>query len=218
MLTAHFTSRFRPGLLYIYYRHNIKVRYSLHMNPVTMMAGRILLKHSSLLVYGIAVLSWQFLTKTPLTIPIVLTLAGLCVAIDLLARFSAIFQAASTASEAEPEKREFVDNPRAVLDAAKLTGYDAIRGLSPYLGKWMTISGVFEGTARAFGENGIHVSILLDDRRRINLRFGVAKEDQIRGLRVGQRITAIGKIQQSYLVFAPEECELVRAAALPIAS
>jgi hypothetical protein len=187
------------------------------MNAVTM-AGRILLEPYSCSVYGIAVLSWQFLTKTPLAIPIVLSFAGLRVAIDLLARCSAIFQAASAASETEPEKREFVDNPKAVLDAAKLTGYDAVRGLSPYLGKWMAISGIFDGTARAFGENSIHVSILLDDRRPINLRFGATKEDQFLGLRVGQRITAIGKIQQKNLIFVPEECEIVRAAALPIAS
>jgi hypothetical protein len=170
---------------------------------------RILLKNWFLLSYLVAIASWQFLTNTPLTVRIVLTLTGICVVTGLLAYLSGRVESVQASPAPEPEKREFVDDPAAVLEIAKLTGYEAVRRFAPYLGKWMTITGTYEGKARSLGQDAIHVSILLKDSRRLNVRFGVDREDEIRGLRAGQRIAAICRIQQFNLAFVPDQCELL---------
>ena len=97
----------------------------------------------------------------------------------------------------EKQKRlgVFVEDPAVVLELAKHTGYDALRRFTPYLGKWMIISGRFDGIAESLQHDSIHLSLLLHDSRRINLRFAIAHRDQLQRLKEGQQITAIGKIE-----------------------
>ena len=81
----------------------------------------------------------------------------------------------------------------------------------------MTISGRFEGIAESLQKDAIHLSLLLNDGRRVNLKYDCEHGDQLRELREGQRITAIGRIQHSYFTFTLEDCELVRAERLRLA-
>jgi hypothetical protein len=152
---------------------------------------------------------WPFLTNTPLNLSTALALAGLCI----VYRLAAIGREIRTQGSAVPAveaKREFVENPGAVLELAKLTGHDAIRRLTPYLGKWITLSGRFEGIAESLQKDAVHLSLLLDDGRRMNLRFSTDYLDQLQTLREGQRLSAVGRIPSEGLVFSPENCELVR--------
>jgi len=127
---------------------------------------------------------------------------------ECLSRIRAIH---ATAAPGEPaEERAFVEDPEALLELAKLSGYDAIRRFAPYLGKWMKISGTYEGIAKSLLRDSIHLSLLLHDGRRINLRFAFDREEELRGLQIGQRITAICQIQHLNFTLKPENCELVR--------
>ena len=166
-------------------------------------------QNADVLVLVVVMQLWPVLTGSQLNLRTALSLAGLCVVYRL---FGAVRETNTSASLAPPEqeKREFVDDPEVVLEIAKRTGYDAVRRLTPYLGKWMTISGRFEGLAESLQRDAIHVSLLLNDGRRVNLRFAVEHGERLRALRVGQRITAIGRIPRFGFEFSPENCELVR--------
>lgn len=150
---------------------------------------------------------WPVLTNTPLSLRTALTLAGLFVVYRLS---SMLIVESQKRAEAEEEKREFVADSETVLKVAKLTGYDGIRRLTPYRGKWMTISGRFEGLAESLQNDAIHLSVLLNDGRRINLRFAAEYEVRLRSLREGQQFTAIGRIPRFGTEFSPENCELIR--------
>jgi hypothetical protein len=116
----------------------------------------------------------------------------------------------SAISEKEKRLRVFVEDPAIVLELAKHTGYDALRRFTPYLGKWIMISGRFDGIAESLQHDSIHLSLLLPDNRRINLRFAIEHRDQLLRLKEGQQITAIGKIEHRNFTFIPEDCELIR--------
>src|SRR5271169_4943667 len=95
---------------------------------------------------------WQFFTKTALTNRTAWTVAGFYVALNLVAVIKKSYEESQTANvrpegaEADRErKRIFVEDSEAILDLARLGGWDAIRQFTPYLGKWMTISGTYEG-------------------------------------------------------------------------
>jgi hypothetical protein len=105
-----------------------------------------------------------------------------------------------------------VGDAEVVLELARLSGYEAAKRFTPYLGKWMTISGRYEGIAESLQRDSIHLSLVMPDGRRVNLRFGLDRGEQLRELQEGQRITAICQIQQGRdFVFTPVNCELVRA-------
>jgi hypothetical protein len=177
-------------------------------------------KNADVIVLVIALAGWQFLTGTPLTSRIGLIVVGLSVVFRLLGAFEEIDSASKAPLEGAPpatEKREFVEDPEAVLELAKLTGYEAVRRFAPYLGKWMMISGRYEGIAESLQRDAIHLSLLLDDGRRMNLRFALEREEKLRALQEGQRITAICRIQYRGS-FTPEDCELVRAERSRLAS
>jgi hypothetical protein len=161
----------------------------------------------SLLIFMVG---WRFLTNTPLTTRTAITVFGLYLVLTLL-RVLRSNISASASSGARAEKREFVGDPNQVLEIAKLTGYESLRRFTPYLGKWMTISGTYEGAAKALGQDSMHVSVILNDSRRINLRFAADREPEIRRLQQGQRITANCQIQHINFTFAPENGELVPA-------
>ena len=169
-----------------------------------------LLFYADVLSVLIFMAGWRFLTDTPLTNRTAITVFGLYVVLTLL-RVLRSNISGSASSEARAEKREFVADPNQVLEIAKLTGYESLRRFTPYLGKWMTISGTYEGTAKALGQDSMHVSILLTDSRRINLRFAANREPEIRRLQQGQRITANCQIQHRNFTFEPDNAELVHA-------
>ena len=79
-----------------------------------------------------------------------------------------------------------------------------------YLGKWIMISGTFDGIAESLLHDSIHLSLLLHDDRRINLRFAIEHRDQLLRIKKGQQITAIGKTEHRHFTFVPEDCELIR--------
>ena len=151
---------------------------------------------------------WPLLTNTPLQLSTALTLAGLCI----VYRVSAIAREIRTPAAAVPEeKRDFVEDPGAVLELARLTGYEGIRRMTPYIGKWIALSGRFEGIAESLRKDAVHLSLLLDDGRRINLRFSTDYLERLKALREGQRISVAGRIPHGGgLVFSPENCELIR--------
>jgi hypothetical protein len=172
---------------------------------------RSLLKDLDLIVVALVVVNWQFLTGTPLSWRGALIVAGLCVLFRLKGVVQDVLAEPSVAPPVEEEKRVFVDEPEVVLGLARLKGYEGVRRFSPYIGKWMTISGRIEGIAESLQKDAVHLSVLVDDGRRVNLRFSLEHSERLRGLQQGQRITAVGRIQHRNFTFTLEECELVRA-------
>src|SRR5579863_5793035 len=74
---------------------------------------------------------WPFFTHTTLNLRTALTVAGLCVVFRVLGAT----RTPDSAQPAKEDKREFVEDPEMVLELSKLTGYEAIKRLTPYLGK-----------------------------------------------------------------------------------
>ena len=165
--------------------------------------------YSDALLLLVVMGGWRFLTDTPLTARTAIAIAGFYVVLTLLR----VLRTSPVASRlaAREEARSFVGDPRQVLEIAELTGYEGLRRSTPYLGKWMTISGTCDGWLNTLGQDSIHLSILLDDSHRVNLRFAAEHEPEIRRLQPGQHITANCQIRHSNFTFALENCELVRA-------
>jgi hypothetical protein len=165
-------------------------------------------------IFGAVLGGWRFFTKTPLTDRTAWTVVGFWVVLNLVAAFRKGYSESQAADvrDAGPkqEKRAFVDDSEAILELAKLRGLDAVKQFTPYLGKWMTISGTLEGIAESLRRDAIHLTLVLADSRRINLRFAPEHGEQLRELKAGQRITAICRIQHLGFVFTPENCELIR--------
>jgi hypothetical protein len=192
------------------------VPYTHHTNRAVKVVGRVLLRDLDLLVFlGIAV-GWERMTGAPLTLRAAGILVGGYVILRLLYRLGISLKAYRdslveiAASEKEKRLRVFVEDPEVVLELAKLTGYEALRRFTPYLGKWMMISGRFDGATESLQGDAIHLSLILNDGRRINLRFAMDCREQLIRLREGQRITAIGEIEYIAFTFSPQNCELVR--------
>lgn len=184
--------------------------------------SRFLLENSDALAVFVALGGWRFLTSTPLTVRTACTVLGLYVVLGVVIRVRATYEwaFANGADKGAPkdETRVFVENPNVVLELAKLTGFEAIKRLTPYLGKWMTISGRFEGIAESLQKDSIHLSLLLNDGQRINLRFAMDHAEALRAVQVGQRITVTGQIPTSGSALIPENCEIVRIEPLRAAS
>lgn len=157
---------------------------------------------------------WKWLTGTPLTTRGALWLGALYLFGSVLQGVvSGLLKGALRAKV--KSKREFVKNPEAVLELAKLTGYESIQPFNRYRGKWMTVTGEFEGFTESFEGDAIHASLRLEDGRRLILCFGLDQRESLEPLQPGQRITAIGEIERAYLQRAcfelrPQHCELVR--------
>ncbi len=174
------------------------------MKRATTILGRALWTNAGILLFCVALQFWQFLTGAPLTTRTAVTVVLLC----MICRSFGAIQEGRGRVVPEPANSEldrvFVDDASAVLERSKLTGYDAVRSFTPYLGKWMTISGRHEGIT---GE-GWHSSVSFVDRWQTH-KSPIC--DAARRLRSGQRITAVCQIQHRYFTFTPENCELVRA-------
>jgi hypothetical protein len=186
------------------------------MKQAVRAVGRFLVKNSDLLVILAVIEGWERVTGAPFTVRTAVSLLGCYLILRLLYAVGIAFEAYReriieiAASEKEKRLRVFVEDPEVVLELAKHTGYDALRRFTPYLGKWMMIAGRADGIAESLQHDSIHLSVLLNDGRRINLRFAVDHREQLLRLKEGQQITAIGKIQQRSFTFMPEDCELVR--------
>ena len=152
------------------------------------------------ILFLIVLESWPLLTGAPLNMRTALALAGLYVVLTVR----------GTAETISPKPAERVFAPtEAVLEVARLNGYELLGRMTPYLSKWITISGRFDGTAESLPRDAIHLSLLLDDDRRINMRFSTDRAEDLRTLRTGQRITLIGQIQFGGQSLMPENCELI---------
>lgn len=174
---------------------------------------RFLFENAGALVIFITLESWQFLTKAPLNFRTALTIVGLYLVLSLLDALRRIHDHRPTAAAGAEKvnKPIFVDNPEVVLALTKLTGYEYARRFTPYLGKWVTISGRYEGIAESLQRDSIHLSLLMDDGQRLNLRFSMDRGEQLLGFQAGQRITVAGQIPMFRASFIAENCELVRA-------
>jgi hypothetical protein len=174
--------------------------------------GRILLRSACELTFFAALANWQLLTKKPLDIRTAVTLAVLFGLLRLMWRLG---EASPVKAAANVSERNFVDSSEAVLALSNLSGFDYIKASTPYPGKWMTISGRYEGMAESLRKDSIHVSLLLRDSQRINLRFGLDAANQLRGLQMGRRITVNCQIPRWGNALKPENCELMRIESSP---
>ncbi len=152
---------------------------------------------------------WRWLTGKPLTTRGALWLAAFYIFWSLLQAVVSGCVRGVLAAKVETQ-RKFVKDPEAVLELAKLTGYESIQPLNRYRGKWMTISGEYEGFTESFERDVIHASVRLEDGRRLILRFNRDQRESLEPLQPGQRITAIGEIEQVRFELRPQNCELVR--------
>jgi hypothetical protein len=125
-------------------------------------------------------------------------------------------RAAEAALAAEKKKltpaRTFVQCPEVLLERYGQTGTLSERLLVPHLDKWIQISGSYEGAADSLVGDAAFTSLLLENGRRIQLRFPGDRSYPLRLLRVGQQITAVCQIQHGYGagIFVLDNCELIR--------
>jgi hypothetical protein len=126
-------------------------------------------------------------------------------------------RAAEAALAAEKEKptpaRTFLQSPEGLLERYGQTGNLSERLLIPHLDKWIQISGSYEGAADSLVGDAAFISLILENGRRIQLRFPGDRRDPLRLLRVGQQITAVCQIQHGYGtgIFVLDNCERIRA-------
>jgi hypothetical protein len=122
--------------------------------------------------------------------------------------------AASLARKVAPAPvRKLVPNAESLLQRYGHTGTSAERLLIPYLDRWIRISGTFEGSAESLIGDATFLSLLLEDGRRIQLRFPGGDRNALRLLRKGQTIAAACQVRHGYGagVFVLDNCELTRA-------
>lgn len=160
-------------------------------------------------LFTAVLLGWRWLTGTPLTTRSALFLSAFYIFCAMLQGILAGFVKAVLRPKDKP-KRVFVTDSEAVLELAKLTGYESIRPFNRYRGKWMTLAGEFDGLAESLDGKAIHVSVRLDDGRQLNLSFERDQKDSLQPPQPGQRITAIGEIEQVSFELRTQHCELVR--------
>ncbi len=168
-----------------------------------------LIEGLSVIVFVLLQLYWEPITGTSLTWRTRVTLCVFYALVAIAEGIKHVEQGLRRETSAKP-KRVFVEDPDAVLELAKLTGYESIKPFNRYLGKWMSIAGEFEGFGETLQGDAFHMSLRLDDGRRLNLSFDRSQRDSLQPLRPGQHITAIGEIERVSFELRPQHCELVR--------
>src|SRR5215471_5589850 len=93
------------------------------------------------------------------------------------------------------EKRAFVRNNDSVLALYGRNGYSVLARANQFFGKWIRVSGMFDGAAESLDDETIHVSLLLGNGQRINLHFSAESHSEISCLSNGQTITAVSRIE-----------------------
>ena len=87
------------------------------------------------------------------------------------------------------EKRAFVPNNDSVLALYGRSGYSMLARVNQFYGKWIRVSGMFDGATESLNDETIHVSLLLGNGQRINLHFSAESHSEISCLVNGQTIT-----------------------------
>jgi hypothetical protein len=183
-------------------------------------AFQFLVSYTDLLFVWAGLLFWEALAGKPLSAETKWSSClGAFVAISFWNWRRQLLRArAAEAAVAGTEKkftpvRTFVQNPEVLLERYGQTGALSERLLIPDLDKWIQVSGSFEGAADSLVGDAMFVSLILENNRRIQLRFPGDRSSPLRLLRVGQRITALCQIQHGYGagIFVLDNCELVRA-------
>jgi hypothetical protein len=124
-------------------------------------------------------------------------------------------RAAEAALAAEKKQsspaRTFIENADVLLERYGHTGMLAEKRLGPYLDKWLRVSGTFEGSADSLVGDATFISLILENGRRIQLRFSGDHCHSLRDLRKGQQITAACQIRHGYGagVFLLDNCEII---------
>lgn len=155
--------------------------------------GHYLIDNCELLVV-IAVLSaWQWLTGTTLSWRVGVTVV-------LFPQVPRVVEALRTryrdgvANVPKKRERVFLRDPEAVLRLDQLSGLEYHKTIGPNIDKWITVTGMFEGSAESLLRDSLHLSLLREDGRRVNVQFAKEHAERIRELRPGQRITLVCQI------------------------
>jgi hypothetical protein len=130
---------------------------------------------------------------------------------QLLRARAAEAELAAGKKRSAPE-RTFVQNPEVLLERYGQSGTLSERLLVPHLDKWIQVSGRFEGAADSLVGDATFISLVLENGRRIQLRFPGDLSDSVRLLQVGQQTTAICQVQHGYGagIFVLDNCTLIR--------
>jgi hypothetical protein len=110
-------------------------------------------------------------------------------------------------------RRVFVETPEAVIplltDRSSLN-LRTFTQMTPYIEKWIAVSGTVEGVADSLVDDGIHLSLIVGNGQRVNLRFPGAERSRLGNLLKGQYVTAIGQIPLFWSSVALENAGLIR--------
>jgi hypothetical protein len=178
-----------------------------------------LVSYTDLLVVWSGLLLWEAFAGKPLSVAIKWSsYLGAFVAISFwnwrrqLLRARAAEAALATEKKELTPARTFTQNPEVLLERYGQTGILSERLLIPYLDKWIQVSGSFEGAADSLIGDATFMSLILENGRRIRLRFLGACSYPLRPLREGQQITAVCRIQHGYGagIFVLDNSELLR--------
>jgi hypothetical protein len=193
-------------------------RFTLPVFLVTLL--QFFLNYTDLLVVWSGLVLWEAFTRKPLPFEIKWSLySGAFVATSFWNWRKQLLRAASaeTALAAEKKKsrpvRIFAEDTEALLERYGHTGTLAEKLLTPYLDKWIPVSGSFEGATDSLAGDATFISLILENGRRIQLRFPGDRGHALRLLREGQQVTAACQIQHGYGtgIFVLDNCELIRS-------
>jgi hypothetical protein len=193
------------------------LRFTVPLFLLTML--QFLLEHTELLYLWIGIAVWEACTRTAVPAEMKWRLyVGAFIGASFWNWRSAVLRARAVEDALAAEKKKsnpvriFVEDSEALIDRYGHTGTLAEKLLTPYLDKWIRVSGAFEGTTDALVGDTIYVSLILENGRRIHLRFPTQARDRLRLLREGRQLTAACQIRHGYGagVFALENCQLIR--------
>lgn len=174
---------------------------------------RFLLNCGNLLTVWACIMVWEMLTGKTLPSEIkwalyfgAFTVISFSTWRKQMSRARAAEAALAEAGKSTNPARIWTKDPGALLAGRALSE----RELVPHLDQWIRVSGAFEGTADSLLRDAIFLSLVLDNGRRMQLRFAMDARDRLRLLREGQQVRAICQIRHGYGagVFALENCEL----------
>ncbi len=176
------------------------------------------LNYTDLLVIWSGLVLWEAFTRRPLPSEIKWSLySGALVAISFWNWRKQLLRARATEAALAAEKRKsrpvriFVEDTEALLERHGHTGTLAEKLLTPCLDKWIQVSGSFEGATNSLAGDATFISLILENGRRIQLRFPGDRGRALRLLREGRQVTAACQIQHGYGtgVFVLDNCELI---------
>jgi hypothetical protein len=177
------------------------------------------LNYTHLLVVWSGVVLWEAFTRKPLPVEIKWSLyAATFVAASFWNWNKQLLRvrAAEAALAAEKRKsrpvRISVEDTEALLERYGHTGTLSEKLLTPYLDKWIRVSGSFEGATDSLAGDATFISLILENGRRIQLRFPGDRGHALRFLQEGRQVTATCQIQHGYGtgIFVLDNCELIR--------